>query len=95
MASKTFLVTYSYVPDMVERRQPHRSEHLAYLKEAFEKGQIIMAGAVTDPVDGGLLIMRADESSELLAFAANDPYAKAGLLRGVTVREWTVVLGLE
>ncbi len=49
-----------------------------------------MAGALTDPVDGALLLVEAEGPGEVLTWVAGDPYAKAGLLRGIRVRELAV-----
>ncbi len=92
MADKTFMLTFDYVPEMPERRQPYRADHLARLEKARDSGMLVMAGAVTDPVDGALLLVRADSPGDVLAWAADDPYASAGLIRGVTVRELAVAV---
>jgi uncharacterized protein len=88
--AKTFLVTYSYAPDMLERRQPHRPEHLARLQRAIDDGKIVFAGAFADPLDGAVIVLQAENEGEVLSWAGDDPYAKAGLLRGVAVRELNV-----
>jgi uncharacterized protein len=90
MANKTFMVVYSYPPDMLERRQPHRAEHLAHLQRGVDEGRLLLAGAFADPVDGGLLVVEAEDQGQILGWVASDPYAKAGLLRGVSIREITV-----
>ncbi len=92
MADKTFMLTFDYVPNIVERRQPYRAEHLARLHKARDDGTLIMAGAVTEPVDGALLVVTADSPGEVLAWAAEDPYARAGLIRGFGVRELSVAV---
>ena len=90
--SRTYMLTFTYVPEMLERREPYRAEHLARLGKARDAGFLIMAGAVADPVDGALLLVQAEGPGEVLAWAADDPYARAGLLRGVTVREVNVAV---
>ena len=88
--AKTFLVTYSYPTDMLERRQPHRAEHLAHLQRGVEEGKLVFAAAFTDPVDGAVLLVEADDAGDIVSWVGSDPYARAGLIRGVGVRELTV-----
>ncbi|HYJ69605.1 MAG TPA: YciI family protein [Nocardioidaceae bacterium] len=93
MASQTFAVRYDYVPDMESRRTPHRDGHLAFLRSAAEKGSMVLAGALTDPVDTGWLVVRADSVHEAYAMVhEEDPYAQAGLIRSITVRPIALVV---
>ena len=92
MAAKTFMLTYGYVPDMTERRQPHRADHLKHLESAKDNGMLSLAAAFADPVDGALLLVEADDAAQVYAWLANDPYNKAGLIRSATVREINVAI---
>ena len=92
MPAKTFVVTYTYVPEIAERRQPHRADHLAHVQRACDEGRLVLAGATADPVDGAILILEADSPGEVFAWVANDPYARAGLIQAVSVREVTVAV---
>ncbi len=87
MATRTFMLSYTYVPEIVDRRQPYRAEHLERLRKARDDGFLIMAGATSDPVDGALIVVEAKDPGEVFAWAAGDPYTRAGLIRGLTVRE--------
>ena len=89
---QTYLLTYSYVPDMAERRLPHRADHLAHLQRAHEAGRLLVAAATIDPIDGAILLVSARAPGEVLAWVAEDPYAQAGLIRGVVVRELAVAV---
>jgi uncharacterized protein len=89
---RTFLLTYTYVPNMVELRQPHREAHLANLTTAHDHGFLLLAGAMVDPVDGAVLLFEAEDPGQVLSWAANDPYNRAGLIRGMTVRELSVAV---
>lgn len=42
---------------------------------------------------GSLLIMEAESRAEVEAWAAADPYAKAGLFQSVEIRAWKRVIG--
>lgn len=86
-----YAMLYETVPDFFERRKPWRKQHLDIVQAAFDRGDLVMAGALADPVDGGLLIFRKDGAAE--EFARTDPYVTQGLVRKWTVRKWTTVVG--
>jgi len=93
MAS-TFVVLYQYAPDAEQRRGPYREDHLAWLREQADAGRIVFAGATREPVDTGVLVVRADDAHQVRQFLLDDPYAKApDLILGVTVRPIGVVVG--
>jgi len=88
---KTFMLLYTYVGDMAERRQAHRPAHVAYLTTSRDNGTLVLAGAFPE-VDGALLLLEAETPGAVLAWAANDPYNTAGLIRSMTVREVNVAI---
>jgi uncharacterized protein YciI len=90
---RTFAVLITYVPNAVERRAPYREAHLAYVRALRGAGHLALGGAFADPVDGALLVYRAESRAQVEAWLADDPYMRAGLWPEVTVREWTVVIG--
>jgi uncharacterized protein YciI len=83
------ILHYEYVPDMVEKRKPHREAHLDLIKRWHGDDRLVIAGAVGDPPHGGLLVFRSAEDAE--AFADEDPYGRAGLVVERRVEPWTVV----
>ena len=85
------LLLYSYVEDAIERRKPYRAEHIELAQAAESKGDLLMAGALADPVDGGVLMFVDRPAAE--AFVHADPYVAGGIVTDWTVREWTVVCG--
>ncbi len=92
---KYFALFYHVVDDFVSRRAPYREEHLRLAREANRRAELLLAGALSDPADGALLIFRGPDSSVAQDFARNDPYVKAGLVTRWEVRSWTVVIGHE
>jgi hypothetical protein len=42
---------------------------------------------------GSLVILNVDSLDQARDWAANDPYAKAGLFQSVDIREWKKVIG--
>ena len=93
LAVAYYLLEYAYVPDVVERRGPHRPGHLDLIRQAAERGEIVLAGALADPVDRGLFVWLVDDASRVEAFVAADPYVANGLVQSWAVRPWTVVAG--
>lgn len=88
-----YLLIYDVVPDYVERRAPLRTEHLALARAAHARGELVLGGALADPVDGAVLLFRGDSPAAAEAFAAADPYVRNGLVTRWRVRKWTTVIG--
>ena len=90
--SATYVVQYSYVSDIVDRRQPYRAEHLGRITAAASDGLLLLSGALADPVDGAVLVFRADSRGEVEEWVHGDPYLAAGLITDYVVREITLVV---
>jgi uncharacterized protein YciI len=88
---KYFALIYDVVPDFVDRRLEFRQDHLQFVREAHERGELPMAGALGDPPDGALLVFRAPSAAAAEAFAKRDPYVINGLVTRWRVRPWNVV----
>src|SRR5579884_3420323 len=86
-----YILFYDYVPDIAEKRGPHRAAHLQAAKQSFDGGEIVIAGAFADPLDGAALVFRSAEAAE--QFAKNDPYVINGLVSNWRVRKWQTVVG--
>ena len=92
MNDKTYAVRYGYVPDMETRRDPHRADHLDFLRSHGEQGDMVLAGALSDPLDTAWIVVRADSEVAAYAMVSEDPYVRAGLVRSITVRPIGLVL---
>ena len=90
---KTFVVISHFCDNVAERRVPHREAHLAHLREMHERGMLLMGGALLDPMDAGMLIVRAETKEDVEKELAGDSYAQNGIWTKITVREWNVVVG--
>lgn len=88
-----YLLIYDTAPDYLERRQAHRAEHLALAWKAHERGELLLGGALAEPIDGAVLLFEGDSPAAAEAFAAADPYVKHGLVTRWRVRPWTTVVG--
>jgi hypothetical protein len=92
---KYFALFYEVVADYITRRASFRDEHLRLAREAHARGELVMAGAMSDPADRALLIFRALDASAAEDFARKDPYVVNGLVTRWEVRAWNVVIGGE
>lgn len=88
-----FILTYKTAENYIEKRIPFREQHLTLAKEYHEKGILIMAGALANPVDKAMLVFKCDDKSEVERFVSSDPYVQNNLIVAWEIREWTVVVG--
>ena len=86
---RRYVLFYDYVDDILERRGPHRDEHLAGIRAGLEDGRIVMAGPLGDPPSGAAIVFTEREAAE--AFANADPYVANGLVPDWRVELWTLV----
>jgi hypothetical protein len=88
-----YLLFYDYAENAVERRAPHREDHLKLAREFQARGELLLGGAFADAVDGAVLVFRASDPSLVEAFVKRDPYVASGLVTSWRIRPWTVVVG--
>lgn len=88
-----YLLFYDVAPDYLARRAALRSEHLALAWEAHDRGELILAGALAQPVDGAVLLFQGESPAVAERFAEADPYVRDGLVTAWRVRQWTTVVG--
>lgn len=88
-----YLLLYDVVSDYVERRAAFRNEHLQLAREAHARGELVLGGALDDPVDGAVLLFQGESPAAAEAFAARDPYVRNGLVTRWRVRPWKTVVG--
>ena len=89
-----FALTYDVVDDFVNNRTPFRPSHLKEVRDAYARGELIMAGALGEPA-GALLVFRGADRSVAENFAKADPNVNEGLVKNWTVRPWSVVVGQD
>ena len=88
-----YLLLYDLSPDYLERRGEFRKEHLALAWEACGRGELILGGALADPVDCAVLLFQCSSPDAVERFVAADPYVKHGLVTRWRVRPWSTVVG--
>lgn len=80
-------------PGHLEVRRENREAHLAYVRET---GAVTMAGPFLDDkgdMAGSLVILDVADMAAAHDWAANDPYAHAGLFERTEIRPWKRVIG--
>ena len=90
---KHYLLFYEVGEDYVSKRAPLRNQHLEKGWKANEQGELLLAGALADPVDGAVLLFAGDSPAVAENFARTDPYVTGGAVKRWYVREWTTVVG--
>lgn len=76
----------------LQTRLDSREAHVAYLKET---GVVSQAGPLLDDAEqmiGSLVILDVADMAAAEAWAANDPYARAGLFENVELIPWKKVI---
>jgi uncharacterized protein YciI len=76
----------------LQTRLDNRAAHLAHIETS---GIVEMAGPFLEggAMIGSLIVLSVDSMDQAQTWAANDPYAKAGLFSSVDIREWKKVVG--
>jgi uncharacterized protein len=88
-----YLLFYEAGADYEERRKPFRSAHLEHARGAAARGDLVLGGALANPIDGAVILFRGDSPTAAEQFAKSDPYVENGVVRRWYVREWTTVVG--
>lgn len=90
-----YLLFYEVADDYVSRRAEFRDAHLDKAWKASERGELVLGGALANPVDGAVLLFRGDSPEAAEKFARADPYVTSGVVKRWKVREWTTVVGVD
>ncbi len=90
-----YLLFYGVGEDYVSRRAEFREAHLEKAWKASERGELVLGGALANPVDGAVLLFRGDSPEVAEKFARADPYVTSGAVKRWYVREWRTVAGEE
>ncbi|RUO27448.1 YciI-like protein [Aliidiomarina sanyensis] len=91
---KHYLLFYTDLVDgYVELRAQYREQHLALARAAVERNELILGGALDEPVDGAVLLFQGEGPEVAEDFAKHDPYVANGLVKTWFVRPWVTVVG--
>jgi uncharacterized protein YciI len=88
-----YLLFYEVADDYVSRRAQYRDAHLEKAWQASERGELVLGGALSNPIDGAVLLFKGDSPEVAEKFARADPYVTSGAVKRWRVREWKTVAG--
>lgn len=88
-----YALFYDYAPDYLARRDQFRNAHLQLAWASHARGEFQLGGVLADPIDGALLVFRADSPQVVEQFVAADPYVANGLVTAWRIRPWMTVAG--
>lgn len=88
-----YLLLYDVADDYFERRAEFRDAHLRLAWEASERGELLLGGALADPVDMSVLLFQGGSPAVAEKFVHADPYVANGLVKRWRVRPWNTVAG--
>lgn len=92
---KHYLLFYDVSADYLNRRAAFRDAHLRNAWAAHARGELVLGGALVEPVDGAVLLFKAHSAQVPEDFAKTDPYVLNGLVTAWRVREWSTVAGSD
>ena len=85
-----FVIITRDKPGHHDLRDQYQTPHKAYLDE--HKAILLAAGAMLNDdgshAHGGILIVDVETRAEAEDFVKNDPFATAGLFKGVEINRW-------
>ena len=90
-----YLLFYDVVPDYATKRMPYRGLHLDYAQKAVDRAELILGGALANPIDASILLFRVASPNVVEDVARGDPYVRNGVVTKWRVREWTTVIGKD
>ncbi len=88
-----YLLIYELADDYLARRAEFRGVHLKMAWEAHARDELMLGGALGEPVDRAILMFKGETPKVAEDFANGDPYVANGLVRSWSVRPWLTVVG--
>lgn len=85
------VVVYDYVENMLERRGPHREEHISRVRGSKERGELLNAGAIGE-AESAFFVFAPDAEAAARSFISDDPYVLNDLVPTWRVTTWNVVV---
>jgi uncharacterized protein len=88
-----FIIYCTDKPDSTNLRDITRTAHINFIER--HRDSIFVAGPTLtedgEGMNGSLLVVDFPSLADANAFAASDPYAKAGLFESVIIKPWKMV----
>jgi len=86
-----YVLSYTAVDDFMPLAQANGAAHVARLHEFHDRGVLLMAGTLQEPMNGqALAIFTSREAAE--EFVSADPFVVNGVVASWDVRPWHEVL---
>jgi len=76
------------------RRQPFWDEHATFIDQLVADGLILMGGPLVDE-GGSLLIVNAENESEVREKMKNDPWFTHGILKLESIKRWQIFIDVR
>jgi len=92
---KHYLLLLEFGETYEARRPEFRNAHLTKAWAAVERGELVLAGALTDPLDTGVILFKGESKEVVERFLEEDPYVNNGLIQSWRIREWATVVGQD
>ncbi|MDV3457941.1 YciI-like protein [Sphingomonas sp. HF-S4] len=92
---KHYIVFLEFSDNFEGRRAAFRNDHLTKAWAAVDRGELVLAGALANPVDEGIFLFAGDGPDAAQKFVDEDPYINNGLVRSWRIREWATTVGKE
>jgi uncharacterized protein len=88
-----FILLYNVTPEYIVRRGEFRADHLRLAWEYADRGELLIGGALEDPVDTTVLVFRCASREMVEDFVRRDPYVAHGLVASWRIRPFKTVVG--
>jgi uncharacterized protein YciI len=88
-----YLLIYELTDDYFARRHEDGSEHIQLAWEAYDRGEMVLGGALLEPLSHGIYLFKGDSPAVAEQFAQRDSYVRRGFVRSWKVRQWMTVIG--
>ena len=86
-----YVMTYRAVEGFLPLARANGAAHVARLHEFRDRGVLLMAGPLDEPMDGDAMgVFTTREAAE--EFIAGDPFVVNGVVASWTIRPWNEVL---
>ena len=85
-----YVLLYKAIEGFAELKLPYRKDHLEIIEQSSTAGELLIAGALSDPSNEAILVFNDHKAAK--EFAISDPYVKNGLIEHWEVRPWNVVI---
>ena len=88
-----FILFYDVTPEYVVRRGEFRAAHLGLAWEYADRGELLLGGALDEPMDASVLVFRCTSRDTVEQFVKRDPYVTNGLVASWRIRPYKTVVG--